>query len=142
VTTTTDPNGLTTSYTENSWLEATQIDPPGGASFGAGYGDWGDPTSRSVSYTDGGVNKSFSASATKDGWGHLIQQSDAAGNKINLACDNMARLQSRTNPFPVNGTPGPVTSYQYDTPRPCHEGHAAGQQHDSDGLQRQHRHTD
>jgi RHS repeat-associated protein len=115
VTTTTDPNGLTTSYTENSWLEATQIDPPGGASFGAGYGDWGDPTSRSVSYTDGGVNKSFSASATKDGWGHLIQQSDAAGNKINLAYDNMARLQSRTNPFPVNGTPGPVTSYQYDT---------------------------
>jgi RHS repeat-associated protein len=111
----TDPNGLTTNYTDNSWLEPTQVTPPSGDSFGLGYGDWGDLTSQSVSYSDGGVNKSFSASVTKDGWGNPIQQSDPAGNKINLAYDAIGRLQSRTNPFPPNGSPGPTTTYQYDT---------------------------
>ncbi|HWX43144.1 MAG TPA: RHS repeat-associated core domain-containing protein [Blastocatellia bacterium] len=111
----TDQNGLTTSYTDSSWLQPTQINPPGGANLGLGYGDWGDLTSDTMSYTDGGVNKSFSASAIKDGWGNPTQQADRAGNKVNLAYDNMGRLQSQTNPFPSNGTPGPTTSYQYDT---------------------------
>jgi YD repeat-containing protein len=110
----TDPNGLTTNYTNNSWLEPTQISPPTGANFGFGYDDWGDPTLKSISYTDGGVNKSSSVSVTKDGWGNAIQQVDPAGNKTNLAYDGMGRLQNRTNPFPANGTPGPSTTYQYD----------------------------
>jgi YD repeat-containing protein len=50
----------------------------------------------------------------RDGWGNPIQQSDAAGNKINLAYDSMGRLQGKTNPFPPNGSPGPTTSYQYN----------------------------
>jgi RHS repeat-associated protein len=111
----TDPNGLTTNYTNNSWLQPTQISPPSGASFGLGYGDWGGLTSSSMSYSDGGVNKSFSASVTNDGWGSPIQQADPAGNKINSTYDNMGRLLARTNPFPGNGTPGPATAYQYDT---------------------------
>jgi RHS repeat-associated protein len=115
VTSRTDANGLATNFNNNSWLEPTQISPPGGASFGLGYDDWGAPNSSSMSYTDGGVNKSFSASVTKDGWGNAIQQSDPAGNKINSNYDNMGRLQNRTNPFPANGAPGPATSYQYDT---------------------------
>src|SRR5262249_45700868 len=114
-TSTTDPNGLTTNYTDNSWLEPTQVNPPGGASFGLGYGDWGDPLSSSVSYTDAGVNKSFSASVTKDGWANAVKQFDPYGDQINLAYDSMGRLQSRTNPFLVNGTPAPATTYQYDT---------------------------
>jgi YD repeat-containing protein len=114
-TSTTDPNGLTTNYTDNSWLEPTQINPPSGATFGLGYGDWGDLTTQSITYSDGGATKSFSASVTKDGWGNPIQQSDPAGNKINLAYDNMGRLHGRSNPFPPNGSPGPTTTYQYDT---------------------------
>jgi YD repeat-containing protein len=112
---TTDPNGLTTNYTNNSWLQPTQINPPSGARFGLGYGDWGELNSGSVSYTDGGINKAFSASVTKDGWGNTVRQFDPYGNQINLAYDSMGRLQSKTNPFPTNGTPAPATTYQYDT---------------------------
>jgi hypothetical protein len=49
-TSTTDPNGLTTNYTNNSWLQPTQISPPSGASLGLGYADWGDFTAGSISY--------------------------------------------------------------------------------------------
>jgi RHS repeat-associated protein len=111
----TDPNGLTTNYSVNGWLQPTQINPPSGAGFGLGYGDWGDPTSSSMNYADGGVNKSFSVSLTKDGWGNPVQQIDRSANKVNLAYDNMGRLQSKTNPFPANGSPGPATTYQCDT---------------------------
>jgi RHS repeat-associated protein len=55
------------------------------------------------------------ASVTKDGWGNAIRQFDPYGNQINLAYDTMGRLQSKTNPFPANGTPAPATTYQYDT---------------------------
>jgi YD repeat-containing protein len=110
----TDPNGLTTNYGYNSWLEPTQVNPPAGDSLGFGYDDWGGQASRSVSYTDGGVNKVFSTSVAKDGWGNSTQQVDAAGNKVNLSYDNMGRQQSVTNPFAPNGAPGPATTYQYD----------------------------
>ncbi|MGH9764813.1 MAG: RHS repeat domain-containing protein, partial [Blastocatellia bacterium] len=110
----TDPNGLTTTYSYGNWLNPTQIDPPGGAGFSMGYDDWGTIGSTSVSYTDAGTNKSFSASATKDGWGSIIQQFDAFGDQINLTYDSMGRLVSKTNPFLKNGTPGPATRYQYD----------------------------
>jgi RHS repeat-associated protein len=109
-----DPNGLTTNYTDNSWLQPTQINPPGGARVTPGYGDWGDLEASSVSYTDAGVNKSFSASITQDGWGNAISQFDPYGNQINLTYDSMGRLHSKTNPFPANGTPAPATTYQYD----------------------------
>jgi YD repeat-containing protein len=115
VTSRTDPNGLTTSYTNNAWLEPTQINPPGGANFGLGYDDWGGLILSSITYTDAGINKSFSVSAIKDGWGNTVQQSDPAGNKVNLSYDNMGQLQSKTNPFPQNGTPGPATAFQCDT---------------------------
>jgi YD repeat-containing protein len=109
------PDGLTTNYTDNTWLQPTQVNPPGGSSVGLGYCDWGDLDSGSVSYTDGGVNKSFSASVTKDGRGNPVQQFDPYGDQINLSYDSMGRLQSRTNPFPKNGTPAPATTYTYDT---------------------------
>jgi RHS repeat-associated protein len=110
----TDQNGLTTNYVNNGWVQPTQINPPSGANFGLGYGDWGDATSSSVSYNDGGVNKTVSVSVTKDGWGNAIQEIDAAGNKVNLGYDNMGYIQSRTNPFSGNGSPGPTATYQFD----------------------------
>jgi RHS repeat-associated protein len=110
----TDPNGLTTNFSVNSWLDPTQVAPPSGSDFSMGYGDLGDLDSMSASYTDGGVNKSFSASITKDAWANPILQFDPYGNQINLSYDAMGRLVSKSNPFPKNGVPGPMTTYQCD----------------------------
>jgi RHS repeat-associated protein len=114
VTSTTDADGLTTSYTEDGWLNPTQIEPPSGESISLGYDDFEGLDSESVSYSDGGVSKSFSSSTTKDGWGNAIQGFDPAGNQINMSYDSMGRLLSQTNPFVKNGTPAPATTYQYD----------------------------
>jgi RHS repeat-associated protein len=75
---------------------------------------WGERTSSTVSYTEGGVNKTISTSAVYDGWGQMTSSVDANGAQRNYTYDNMGHRLTQTNPFPQGGTPGPSTSYQYD----------------------------
>jgi RHS repeat-associated protein len=110
----TDPNNQTTTYGYDIYLNPTGFTSPTGASGVTNYNAWGQPLSSSVSYTEGGNNRTINQSAVYDGWGQLIQSVDAHGAQTNYTYNNMGRTITRSNPFPQGGTPGPVSSYQYD----------------------------
>jgi RHS repeat-associated protein len=110
----TSPNNQTTTFTYDTQQNPTGFTYPTGASGTTAYNAWSEPTSKSVTYSDGGVNKTNTETAVYDGWGQMTQSVDANGAQTNYAYDNMGRTITRTNPFAQGGTPGPVTSYQYD----------------------------
>src|SRR5262249_15755370 len=110
----TDPNGLSTTYQYDGNLRPTAANLPTGATATAGYSDGSMYATGGLNYTDGGVNKSVNGTNYSNGWGKVTQSVDPAGAKTNFSYDSMGYLQSRTNPFPQNGSPGPSTSYQYD----------------------------
>jgi len=110
----TDPDSQTTSYVYDAAQRPTGVTASTGATGTIAYNVFGDKTSSTISYTEGGVNKSMSTSAVYDGWGQLTSSVDANGAQTNYVYDNMGHLLTQTNPFPQGGTPGSVTSYQYD----------------------------
>src|SRR6185503_3319097 len=113
--TTTDPNGLvTTVNTRDAALRPTLITYPTAATVAASYNDSTPSSSQSVTYMDGGTQKTVTGSTVYDGLGRVIQQVDASGAQVNIRYDSMGRVASRTNPFPSGGTPGASTSYTYD----------------------------
>ena len=113
--TATDPNGLvTTVNTRDAALRPTLITFPTTATKSATYNDNTPSVSQSVSYDDGGTQKTVSDSTVYDNLGRVIQQVNAAGAQVNTAYDSMGRVASVTNPFPAGGTPGALTTYAYD----------------------------
>jgi YD repeat-containing protein len=110
----TDPDNQTTTYSYDAQQHPTGFTSPTGANGTTGYNAWSEPTSSTVSYNDGGVNKTISTSAVYDAWGQMGQSVDANGAQTNYTYDNMGRRLTQTNLFPQEGTPGPVTTYQYD----------------------------
>ena len=112
---TTDPNGMTTEITtRDEQLRPTLITYPTGATASASYNDAAQSSSQSVSYDDGGTQRTVGGSTVYDGLGRVIQQVDANGGQVNTSYDVMGRVISVTNPFTAGGSPGPSTSYTYD----------------------------
>ena len=110
-----EPNGLvTTVNTRDAALRPTLITYPTNATAAASYNDSTPSSSQSVTYSDGGTQKTVSGSTVYDALGRVIQQVDASGAHVNTSYDAMGRVMSRTNPFPAGGTPGASTSYTYD----------------------------
>ena len=111
----TDPNGMTTEITtRDDQLRPTLITYPTGATAAASYNDAGQSSSQSVTYDDGGTQRTVGGSTVYDGLGRVIQQVDANGGQVNTSYDAMGRVSSVTNPFTAGGSPGPSTSYTYD----------------------------
>jgi RHS repeat-associated protein len=110
----TNPDNQTTSYSYDAAENPAGFTAPTGATGGTSYNAWSEPTSSTVTYNDGGTNKSISTSAVYDAWGQMAQSVDANGAQTNHTYDNMGHRLTQTNPFPQGGTPGPATSYQYD----------------------------
>jgi RHS repeat-associated protein len=114
VTSVTDSNNQTATYSYDAAQRVTGSTAPTGASSTAVYNAWGGKTSSSATYNEGGTNKTLTETAVYDGWGQMTQSVDDFGAQANYTYDAMGHLQTQTNPFPQGGTPGPVTSYQYD----------------------------
>jgi YD repeat-containing protein len=110
----TDPENQTTSYSYDTAQRPNGFTAPTGASGTVAYNVWGEKISSTISYTEGGVNKSISTSAVYDGWGQVTSSVDGNGAQINYTYDNMGHRLTQTNPFPQGTTPGPLTSFQYD----------------------------
>jgi YD repeat-containing protein len=113
-TTQTDPTNQTTIMTYDPQQNPTGFTSPTGANGTTAYNVWSEVNSKSFTYSDGGVNKTITETAVYDAWGQMTQSVDANGAQTNYTYNNMGRMITRTNPFPQGGTPGPVTSYQYD----------------------------
>ncbi len=110
----TNPDNQTSTYSYDAWGNPTGFTAPTGANGGTSYNAWSEPTSSTVTYSDGGVNKTITTSSVYDAWGQMTQSVDANGAQTNCTYNNMGRRLTQTNPFPQGGTPGPVTTYQYD----------------------------
>lgn len=110
----TDPDNQTTSYTYDAAGRPAGFTSPTGANGTTVYNVFGEKTSSTMSYTEGGVNKNVSTSAVYDGWGQMTSSVDANGAQTNYTYDNMGHRMTQTNPFPQGGPPGPSTSYQYN----------------------------
>src|SRR5207253_37303 len=100
--------------TRDAAMRPTLISYPTGATKSATYNDNTPSASQSVSYDDGGTQKTVTSSTVYDNLGRVIQQVNAAGAQVNTAYDSMGRVASVTNPFPSGGTPGALTTYAYD----------------------------
>jgi YD repeat-containing protein len=110
----TNPDNQTTSYSYDAAGNPTGFTAPTGASGGTSYNAWSESTSSSVTYNDGGVNKTITTSAVYDAWGQMTQSVDANGAQTDYTYDTLGHRLTQTNPFPQGGTPGPVTTRQYD----------------------------
>jgi RHS repeat-associated protein len=113
-TTQTDPTNQTTTMSYDAQQNPTGFTSPTGANGTTAYNVWSEVTSKSFTYSDGGVNKTITETAVYDAWGQMTQSVNANGAQTNYTYNNMGRMITRTNPFPQGGTPGPVTTYQYD----------------------------
>lgn len=113
VTSQTDPDSLTTSYSYDAAGRPSGFTAPTGATGSVVYNAFGEKTSSAVTYSEGS-SKTISTSASYDGWGQMTSSIDANGAQTNYTYDNMGHRLTQTNPFSQGGTPGPSTSYQYD----------------------------
>ena len=113
-TSTTDPDGQIASYSYDSAQRPSGFTSPTGATGSTVYNAWGEQSSSSVTYNDGGTNKTLTETAVYDAWGQMTSSVDANGAQTNFTYSNIGRMITRTNPFPQGGTPGPVTTYAYD----------------------------
>lgn len=95
-------------------LRATQIDLPTGAIRTSSYSDGTQSVSHSVTYDDGGTQRTVTQTTVYDGWDRVIQQVDSNGGQVNISYDNMGQVISVTNPFAAGGTPSYSTGYSYD----------------------------
>lgn len=114
VTSQTDANNLTTSFSYDSALRLQQKTLPTGATVTTTYNDAALTASTTVNYVEAGQNRSIATSGVYNGWGQATQRVDAASNLVNIGYDSMQRVCSQTNPFAQGGQPGPSTTYSYD----------------------------
>jgi hypothetical protein len=80
-----DPNNLSTSVQDDTALRPIMATLPTGAAADASFSDGSLSATSWLSYTDNGVNKTPTAGQVMDGWGHVTQGTDPAGNQVNLA---------------------------------------------------------
>jgi RHS repeat-associated protein len=109
-----DPNDRTMTYSYDAALRMTNATAPTGAYATASINDGALTSSASVTYDDGGTNKTVTTSTVYDGWGRVIQSVNEHGGQVNTTYDGRGRVISQTNPFPEGGQPGPATTYLYD----------------------------
>jgi RHS repeat-associated protein len=109
-----DPNNLSTSYSYDSLMRPTGFTAATGATGTTTYDNSTFTVTSSVTFNEGGTNKTATETAVYNGWGEMTQSVNAYSGQVNIAYDSMGRIQSQTNPFQQGGSPGPSTSYQYD----------------------------
>src|SRR6185503_15056956 len=110
----TDPDGQIASYSYDAAQRPSGFTAPTGATGSTAYNALGQQSSSSVTYNDGGTNKTLTQTATYNAWGQMTSSVDANGAQTNFTYSNIGRMITQTNPFPQGGTPGPVTTYTYD----------------------------
>ncbi|MEW6212669.1 MAG: hypothetical protein AB1631_30370, partial [Acidobacteriota bacterium] len=111
-----DPNGRAANYTYDEAMRPVgATTDPASATVTANFNDGSLVASQSVTYNDGGTQKSVTSSAEYDGWGRVIESVSASGAQVNTVYDSMGRVASRSNPFPSTGSPQHWTAFQYDT---------------------------
>ncbi len=108
------PGNLTTNYSYDGVGRPTQISPPEDGSVTVNYDPALLKTTTTVNFTENGIPKSFSESATVNGWGETVITVNRVGGQVNTGYDAMGRVASATNPFQAGGSPGPSTNYTYD----------------------------
>jgi YD repeat-containing protein len=116
----TDPANHSISAQYDADLRPIVANLPSGATASAQYNDGSSSYSQTISYVDldangFGVQKSLTNNTVTDGWGNTVQTTAADGGTVNITRDNLGRVQSQTLPFQAGGTPGPGTTYQYDS---------------------------
>lgn len=118
----TSANGQTVNYTYDEALAVSDVSLPTGAIRENDY-DYDNLISRgSVTYDDGGSDKTIKTETKYDGWGRVIEQVSAytgtspgaSDAKVKTVYDAMGRVESRSNPYAANGSPSYETSYEYD----------------------------
>jgi RHS repeat-associated protein len=114
VTSQTDPNNLTTSYSYDVALRLQTKTLPTGATVTTTYNDAALTASTTTNYIEAAQNRSLTSAAVYNGWGQATQKLDAASNQVNIAYDSMQRVCAQTNPFAQGGQAGPSTTYSYD----------------------------
>ena len=119
----TDPGGQTAEYGYDAALRINQVTAPVGAIAAMSYDSLS--TTQTLTYDDGGMEKTLTSSTVYDGWGRVIQEWSTNGSQVNTNYDSMGRVTSRTNPFAQGGTPSstrPHTStirWEGSRRRPC-----------------------
>lgn len=68
----TDPNNQTATYSYDLAQRPTGFASPTGANGSTAYNVLGEATSSTVNYSEGGTNKTITATAVYDGWGHYV----------------------------------------------------------------------
>jgi RHS repeat-associated protein len=109
-----DPNNLQTTHSYDAAMRRTGTITPTGMTTSTSHNDGQLSSSSSVTYDDGGTNKTVNQSEEKDGWGRVIRSFNAHGGQVNTVYDSMGRVASKTNPFAAGGQPGPATTNLYD----------------------------
>src|SRR6185295_2621724 len=72
----TDPDGQITSYSYDAAQRPTGFTAPTGATGSTAYNAWGKRSSSSVTYNDGGTNKTITQTATYDAWRQMTSSVD------------------------------------------------------------------
>ncbi|HKQ03824.1 MAG TPA: RHS repeat-associated core domain-containing protein [Blastocatellia bacterium] len=113
---TTDPNSLqTTVTTRDAALRPILVTTPTTAVSNVSYNDGTLSVTGSKVYDDNGTQKTVTTTTDYDGWGRVIHQRNIHGGQVNTTYDNMGRVASVSNPFPIDGSPSFWTNYSYDT---------------------------
>jgi YD repeat-containing protein len=88
-------------------LRLIQKDLPTGVTETTSYND----AAMTATFTSTGLG---SSTVTYDGWGRVTQEINANNGQVNASYDAFGRVSTQTNPFTAGGTPGTLTSKQYD----------------------------
>ncbi len=117
----TTANEQETTYDYDDALRQVAVGFATGASRTTDYDNEALTVTTTMSYDDGGTEKTIKTRTKSDGWGRAIEQVTYTGTEpgssdtqVNTTYDAMGRVESRTNPFGAGGTPGAETSYEYD----------------------------
>jgi RHS repeat-associated protein len=111
-----DPNGRAVNFSYDEAMRPVEATTdPASATVTANFNDGSLSASQSVTYNDGGTQKTVTSSTEYDGWGRVIESISSSGAQVNTVYDAMGRVASRSNPFPSTGSPQYWTAFQYDT---------------------------
>ena len=111
-----DPNGKAIEFAYDEAMRPVEATTdPESATASASFNDAALSASRSVTYDDGGTQKTVASSTEYDGWGRVIKTVSASGTQVNTTYDSMGRVASTSNPFQSGGSPQYSTAFQYDT---------------------------
>jgi RHS repeat-associated protein len=111
-----DPNGRAVNFSYDEAMRPVEATTdPASATVMANFNDGSLSASQSVTYNDGGVQKTVTSNTEYDGWGRVIKSISSSGAQVNTVYDAMGRVTSSSNPFPSTGSPQYWTAFLYDT---------------------------